>query len=63
LAIGSIGSAASEAQSGSDLQPIAVRHSLLGVHRWYEQAFDGRPVIGSFYGRHEDLDGNVGVDP
>jgi Zn-dependent metalloprotease len=55
-----LGPPGASAETGdNDLRLIAVRHSLLGVHQWYEQVFQGRPVIGSFYGRHQDSSGRV----
>jgi hypothetical protein len=36
-----------------------VRESLLGVHRWYEQTYFGLPVLGGFFGRHEDRTGRA----
>jgi hypothetical protein len=53
--------AASRAQPGGGLRLIAVRESILGVHRWYEQTHLGLPVLGGFFGRHEDRSGRVAL--
>jgi hypothetical protein len=50
---------ASRAQPGGGLRLIAVRDSLLGVHRWYEQTHLGLPVLGGFFGRHEVRSGRA----
>lgn len=39
---------------GGGLVPIATRHSLLGTHTWYQQTFQGFPVLGGFYATHSD---------
>jgi Zn-dependent metalloprotease len=51
--------AASRPQAQSGLRLIAVRESLLGVHRWYEQTYFGLPVLGGFFSRHEDRTGRA----
>ena len=42
-----------------ELRLIQVNRSLTGIHEWYVQTYQGFPVLGSFYGRHLDLDGRV----
>jgi Zn-dependent metalloprotease len=36
------------------LTVIAVKHSLLGTHTWYQQTLRGIPVLGGFYATHTD---------
>jgi Zn-dependent metalloprotease len=49
--------------SPGGLRLLADRHSLLGIHRWYQQTYDGLPVLGGYLGRHYDRAGRlVGVD-
>jgi Zn-dependent metalloprotease len=40
--------------SPDGLSLIAVKHSLLGDHTWYEQTYRGLPVLGGFYAKHTD---------
>ncbi|MEV6526946.1 bacillolysin [Longispora sp. NPDC051575] len=58
--------AATPAQSepaAEGLRLVSVQESLLGTHYWYEQTFDGHPVLGGFLGRHADrASGAVTVD-
>jgi hypothetical protein len=44
--------AAPRALPGEGFGLIAVRESMLGAHRWYEQTYLGLPVLGGFFGRH-----------
>jgi Fungalysin/Thermolysin Propeptide Motif/Fungalysin metallopeptidase (M36) len=54
-AVGSPAHAApSTAASADGLSLIAVRHSLLGTHTWYQQTYRGLPVLGGFYATHTD---------
>jgi Zn-dependent metalloprotease len=52
-------------QSRRPVQPPAhvefhqVRHSLLGVHRWYQQVRGGHPVPGGWWGWHRNLTTHV----
>src|SRR5262249_30454337 len=34
------------------LTVIAVKHSILGTHTWYQQTLHGIPVLGGFYATH-----------
>jgi Zn-dependent metalloprotease len=44
------------------LTVIAVKHSLLGTHTWYQQTLDGIAVLGGFYATHtNDRTGAVQV--
>ncbi|GGU37733.1 M36 family metallopeptidase [Lentzea flava] len=36
------------------LRLLAVRDSLLATHTWYEQTYDGKPVLGAYYVEHVD---------
>lgn len=36
------------------LRLLAVRDSLTATHTWYEQTFDGKPVLGAYYAEHVD---------
>jgi Zn-dependent metalloprotease len=36
------------------LTVIAVKHSILGTHTWYQQTLHGIPVLGGFYATHTD---------
>ncbi|MET9232439.1 M36 family metallopeptidase [Lentzea sp. NPDC003310] len=36
------------------LRLLAVRDSLTATHTWYEQTFDGKPVLGAYYVEHVD---------
>ena len=36
----------------SDVTPLKVKTSLLGVHHWYQQVQDGYPVVGGLYAQH-----------
>jgi Zn-dependent metalloprotease len=54
--------AARPAVSADGLTAIATRHSLLGTHEWYQQTYQGLPVLGGFYAKHTDaLTGAVTV--
>jgi Zn-dependent metalloprotease len=45
------------------LKLVQVRESLLGTHTWYEQTYNGVPVLGGFYATHKDAQtGAVTVD-
>lgn len=55
LAVGSLGAPAAAAPAAPDgLTLIAVRHSLLATHTWYQQTYRGIPVLGGFYAKHTD---------
>src|SRR5688500_3269741 len=41
---------------------VAVKHSLLGVHTWYEQTFRGLPVLDGFVAEHRDHSGGTRID-
>lgn len=45
-------SAAAPAPERDGLTLVAVKHSLLGTHTWYQQSFQGIPVLGGFYATH-----------
>jgi hypothetical protein len=47
------------AASPGGLRLIQVRTSLLGSHAWYQQTYAGLPVLGGYYGRHVDRQGQV----
>ncbi|MFI6101464.1 M36 family metallopeptidase [Lentzea sp. NPDC051213] len=36
------------------LRLLAVRDSLTATHTWYEQTYDGKPVLGAYYVEHLD---------
>lgn len=36
------------------LRLLAVRDSLTATHTWYEQTYDGKPVLGAYYVEHVD---------
>lgn len=36
------------------LRLLTVRDSLLATHTWYEQTYDGKPVLGAYYVEHVD---------
>jgi Zn-dependent metalloprotease len=46
--------AASAAPTASGLTVIAVKHSLLGTHTWYQQTYRGVAVLGGYYATHTD---------
>src|SRR5262245_12726160 len=54
-AVGSPAYAAPSAASTDGLSVVAVRHSLLGTHTWYQQTYRGLPVLGGFYAVHTDI--------
>jgi Zn-dependent metalloprotease len=41
----------------SNVSLLQVRHSLLGVHTWYQQMLNGYPVVGGLYAVHTDTRG------
>jgi Zn-dependent metalloprotease len=41
-------------ETPADLQLVATRDSLLAEHYWYEQTFEGKPVLGGYYAKHVD---------
>jgi Zn-dependent metalloprotease len=41
----------------SGLRLVAVHHSLLGSHTWYQQTHRGLPVLGGYLARHVDTSG------
>jgi hypothetical protein len=47
-------SAAPVAAVPGGLTLVAVRHSLLGTHTWYQQTYRGLPVLGGYYATHTD---------
>jgi Zn-dependent metalloprotease len=54
--VAAAGSSAAGAPAAGDngLTVVAVRHSLLGTHSWYQQTVNGIPVLGGFYATHTD---------
>jgi len=44
---------ASQSKARESLRLVAVKHSLLGTHSWYQQTLDGHPVLGGFLVRHQ----------
>ncbi|WP_412540509.1 M36 family metallopeptidase [Longispora sp. K20-0274] len=63
LAVFAATPAHSEPDATEGLTLVSVQDSLLGTHYWYEQTFDGHPVLGGFYGKHVDkASGAVTVD-
>jgi len=57
-----IANAAQHADSSSaalpgDVNLVQVRESLLGKHYWYQQTYQGLPVIDTYYARHVDTSG------
>ena len=46
--------AGSKPASRAGLRLVAVRHSLLATHSWFQQTLNGRPVLGGFVVRHVD---------
>ena len=36
------------------LRLLTVRDSLTATHTWYEQTYDGKPVLGAYYVEHVD---------
>jgi Zn-dependent metalloprotease len=44
------------------LRQIQARHSLLGTHTWYQQTYQGIPVLGGYYATHTAADGAVTTD-
>ncbi len=51
------------AHAASGLTLIAEHHSLLATHYWYEQTYDGHPVLDAYYARHvNSRTGAVTVD-
>src|SRR4051794_32505283 len=41
----------------ANVQLLDVKHSLLGVHKWYQQMQGGYPVVGGMYAVHTDTTG------
>ena len=55
LAVAAGGTAAVAAPTSPDgLALVATRHSLLGTHTWYQQTYQGIPVLGGYYAEHTD---------
>ncbi|GIM94207.1 M4 family metallopeptidase [Paractinoplanes toevensis] len=52
MVVAASGTAAYAAPDG--LTVVAVRHSLLGTHTWYQQTYRGVPVLGGYYATHTD---------
>jgi hypothetical protein len=50
---------ASPAERAGELRLHRTIRSLTGTHEWYEQTFQGYPVLGAYYARHYDLLGNL----
>jgi Thermolysin metallopeptidase, alpha-helical domain/Fungalysin/Thermolysin Propeptide Motif len=50
---------ASPAGTSEGLRLRATLRSMTGTHEWYEQTFQGYPVLGAYYAKHLDLQGNV----
>lgn len=46
-------------ESGQALKLIRTKTSLLGKHYWYQQTYNGLPVIGGYLARHVDKAGKV----
>jgi len=49
-------------RSADGLRQIQVRQSLLGTHTWYQQTYQGLPVVGGYYVKHVDAAGKVTID-
>ena len=50
LVVAACGTAAVAAPTTpAGLTLVATRHSLLGTHAWYQQTYQGIPVLGSYY--------------
>jgi Zn-dependent metalloprotease len=47
--------------SADGLRQIQVRQSLLATHTWYQQTYQGLPVVGGYYVKHVDAAGKVTV--
>ncbi|MEU4241298.1 M4 family metallopeptidase [Actinoplanes sp. NPDC026619] len=60
LVIVASGTAAHAAPDGLTL--VATRHSLLGTHTWYQQTYNGVPVLGGYYAAHTDSTGARSID-
>lgn len=45
-----------------DLALLQTRHSLLGVHTWYQQTYRGLPVFGGYYATHTATGAAITVD-
>jgi Fungalysin metallopeptidase (M36) len=41
-----------ELRHPDDVRLYQIRHSLIGLHRWYEQTLSGFPVVGGWWGWH-----------
>src|SRR5689334_7494944 len=54
--------AAPAGNAADGLRQIQVRQSLLGTHTWYQQTYNGLPVVGGYYVKHTDAAGKVTVD-
>jgi Zn-dependent metalloprotease len=54
--------AAPTGNAADGLRQIQVRQSLLGTHTWYQQTYNGLPVVGGYYVKHTDATGKVTVD-
>jgi Zn-dependent metalloprotease len=55
LVAGFTSAAAAAPSTGTDgLTLVAVKHSLLGTHTWYQQTYRGLPVVGGYYATHTD---------
>src|SRR5262245_31691917 len=52
-----LGTTPAGASTTADLELIRVRESLLGTHYWYQQTYQGLPVLGGYYARHVDPTG------
>ena len=58
LAVSTVVAGGAPAGAAPDgLKLIAVKKSLLGTHYWYQQTYQGLPVIDTYYARHVDTSG------
>ncbi|MEV6630208.1 M36 family metallopeptidase [Actinoplanes sp. NPDC051470] len=44
-----------------DLRQVQVRQSLLGTHTWYQQLYQGIPVLGGYYATHTEKNAKAPV--
>ena len=55
LTVTAVAFGAAPAQAAPDgLTLVATTDSLLATHYWYQQSYQGHPVLGGFYARHVD---------
>jgi hypothetical protein len=43
----------------SELRAERTLHSMMGIHRWYQQMYGGYPVLGAYYAQHLDAAGHL----